>query len=177
MIKRTAFIFIFSLCFAFSAFAKKDGNVNIYDHPRETPQIPFYTSDGRAVVMDDFKGNFVLLMNWSRDCSPCVNELEGLNEFYKQTKDNGITLLMLSPSREWKNTAEQRRFLKEYDAPDLPFYTDKDGKLAAAFGVFTSPHTVLFNKKGQEIGRIRGSAEWNDPRVIEYIYKLKAENN
>ena len=67
--------------------------------------------------------------------------------------------------------------LPENDAPDLPFYTDKDGKLAAAFGVFTSPHTVLFNKKGQEIGRIRGSAEWNDPRVIEYIYKLKAENN
>ena len=177
MIKKTALIFLFCLCFAFSAQAKKDGNVNIYDQPRETPQVPFYTSDGKAVVMDDFKGSFVLLMNWSRECSPCINELEGLNTFYNQTKDNGITLLMVSPSREWKSNAEQRRFLKEYDAPDLPFYTDKDGKLASAFGIFTSPHTVLFNKKGQETGRIRGSAEWDDPRVIEYIYKLKAENN
>lgn len=177
MIKRAALGFLFSLCLVFSALAKKDRNVNIYEQPREAPQIPFYASDGQAVVLDDFKGSFVLLMTWSRDCSPCINELEGLNKFYNQTKDNGITLLMLSPSREWKSIDEQRRFLKEYDAPDLPFYTDKDGKLAAAFGIFTSPHTVMFNKKGQEIGRIRGSAEWDDPRVIEYIYKLKAENN
>ena len=78
MIKKTALIFLFCLCFAFSAQAKKDGNVNIYDQPREAPQIPFYASDGQAVVLDDFKGSFVLLMTWSRDCSPCINELEGL---------------------------------------------------------------------------------------------------
>lgn len=177
MIKRTAFIFLLFLCLSFPVQAARERNVNIYDVPRDAPQIPFYTSEGQPVVLDDFKGSFVMLLTWSRECSPCINELEGLNTFYKKTKDNGITLLMLSPSHEWKNTEEQRRFLQEYGAPDLPFYTDKESKLTAAFGIYTSPHTVLLNKKGMEIGRIRGAAEWEDPRVIEYMYKLKAEYN
>ena len=177
MIKKIALILTLSMFFATAAFAKKEGNVNIYDEPRPAPQVPFYTSEGQSVVLDNFKGNFVLLLLWSRECGPCVSELEDLNEFYKQTKDNGITLIMLSHASEWKDSAEQRKFLNRYDAPDLPFYTDKSGKLAEAFGIFTSPNAVMLNKKGQEIGRIRGSAEWDDPKVVEYIYKIKAEHS
>ena len=31
--------------------------------------------------------------------------------------------------------------------------------------------------KGKEIGRIRGAADWDDEDVIEYIYKIKAQQN
>lgn len=36
--------------------------------------------------------------------------------------------------------------------------------------------TVLIGREGKEIGRIRGSAEWDSQDVIEYMYKIKAEH-
>lgn len=169
--------FLLIVASSLAVFAKEAENVNIYAVPREAPENQFYTETGTPVTLSDFKGKFILLMHWSRDCGPCIRELDNLNEFYKKTKDTGIALIMLSSDREWSDNAEQRKFLNKYDAEDLPFYVDKDGKLAEALGIFTSPHTALFNSKGQEIGRIRGAAEWDDPRVIEYIYKLKSKYN
>lgn len=84
---------------------------------------------------------------------------------------------MLSPEKEWSDLEEQRRFLEKYKAPDLNYYVDRDGKLAEDLAIFTSPHTVLINSRGNEVGRIRGSAEWDKPEVVEYIYKLKSEND
>lgn len=174
--KRFLFTFFAVVLISFTALAEKEKNVNIYELPRPAPENKFYTSGGQAVTLADFKGSFVMLMHWSRDCRPCIYELENLNDFYKKTKNNGIKIIMISNDAEWKDAAETRKFLDKYDAPDLPFYLDHNNQLVEAFGIFTSPHTVLLNRKGEEIGRIRGTAEWDKPEVIEYIYKLKAKH-
>ena len=77
---------------------------------------------------------------------------------------------------EWKTAEEQRNFVTRFKAPDLELYTDTDGKLTEDLGIFTSPHTVLINTSGQEIGRIRGAAEWDDDKVVEYIRNLKEQH-
>ena len=61
-------------------------------------------------------------------------------------------------------------------SPDLETYVDDKSDLAAAFGIFSSPVTVLVSREGKEIGRIRGSADWDSSEVIEYMYKIKAEH-
>lgn len=174
MSKKNIAVFLMAILLSFNALAKDA--VNIFEFPRDMPHREIIGEAGNKVKMDDFKGDFVLLVLWSRHCMPCVKELDNLNEFVKKTRDNGIRVVMLSPAEEWKSTAEQRAFLEKFQAPDLEFYTDKEGKMAEDLGVFTSPHTVLINKKAQEIGRIRGSAEWDSDEVIEYIYKLKAQH-
>lgn len=69
------------------------------------------------------------------------------------------------------------RSFAEIRCAGFGFYVDKKGDLSADLGIFTSPNTVLINRHGKEIGRIRGSVEWDDDEVIEYIYKIKAQNN
>lgn len=113
---------------------------------------------------------------WSRNCVPCVKELDSLNNMSQKVKDNGLQVVLVSPSREWGSIEEQRRFLDKYGAKDMDFYVDENGNLASELGIFTSPHTVLVNRKGEEIGRIRGAAEWDDDDVIEYLYKIKAQH-
>lgn len=174
MSKKSITVFLLALLFCFSVQAKDA--VNIFEFPRDMPEREIIGETGNKVKMSDFKGDFVLLVLWSRHCMPCVKELDNLNEFVKKTRDNGIRVVMLSPAEEWATAKEQRAFLEKFQAPDLEFYTDKDGKMAEDLGVFTSPHTVLINKKAQEIGRIRGSAKWESDEVIEYIYKLKAQH-
>ncbi len=174
IVKKYAKWILLAFLFCFDASAKDA--VNIFDYPRPMPDRAIYDEAGHKVKIADFKGDFVLLNLWSRHCTPCIKELESLNGFTQKTKGNGIRLLLLSPEEEWADAGEQRRFLEKFKAPDVEFYTDKDGKLAEDLGVFTSPHTVLINKSGEEIGRIRGSADWDDEDVIEYIYKLKAQH-
>lgn len=159
----------------FSAQANEDG-VNIFSRPRHLPESKIIHESGKKYKLSDFKGMFVLAVFWSRDCPPCIKELKSLNGFYNEVKDNGIRLLLISPSKEWASVEEQRKFLRRFGAKDVDFFVDNNGAVASDLGIFTSPHTVLINKKGEEIGRIRGSAQWDDDRVIEYIYQLKAKH-
>ena len=171
MIKKYLLILVLIL-FSQSVLAK--GGANIFAYSRGAPQTPIYTPAGQKLNIQDFKGDFVLIMFWSRYCAPCIKELDEINEFVKKTRDNGIKVLLVSKEDEWSTMQEQRNLLIKYGAPDVDFYVDRDGKLAGDFGIFASPHTVLVSRDSQEIGRIRGTADWGDDDVVEYIYKIKA---
>lgn len=174
MLKKYIFLLISILAFSNPVFADSKG-LNIFAFPREAPQTAIYTPAGKAVSLSDFKGEFLMVVFWSRNCVPCIKELDNLNTFVKKTRDNGIKVILVSKAEEWHDMNEQKRFLDKFKAPDLDYYVDKKGKLTEDFGIFASPHTVLINTKGEEIGRIRGSVEWDDRDVIEYMYKLKAQ--
>lgn len=164
---------ILTLSFAVQA---KEG-ANIYEVAREAPAKAVYGEAGNKVKLSDFKGDFVIAVFWSRYCFPCLSEMESLAKFAKQTKNDGIRVIMISPKSEWGGGfSEQRRFLKKFEAGNLEIYVDDKEDLAAALGIFSSPVTVLVSREGKEIGRIRGSVVWDKPEVIEYMYKIKAEN-
>ena len=161
---------------AAAATAREDG-VNIYDTPREPPATPIYTDTGKKVNLTDFKGDFLIAVFWSRYCGPCLRELDNLERYQQIVRNDGIRVILISPDTEWSTVEEMKKMLKKYRAGDLEAYTDVNGRLASDFGIFTSPNTVLINKDGKEIGRLRGSAEWDSAEVVEYLYKLKAEHN
>ena len=168
---------LMALLTANSALASIDG-VNLYDEPRDLPQKPLIRQDGSQVNLSkDFKDNLVLAMFWSRHCMPCVQELDDIKGLDNRTQNTGIKVVLISPSQEWKTQAEQREFLNRYGADNIDFYTDEKGNMAAALGIFTSPNTVLVNSSGKEIGRIRGAADWDSDAVVEYIYRLKSDND
>lgn len=154
----------------------RERNVNIYGQGRPVPETPVFDRRYQAHKLTDFKDSFVLAVFWSKNCRPCIRELDDLNGFYLKTKDAGIKLLLISPADEWSDASEQERFLQRFGAPDIPFYVDVRGRLAGDFGIFTSPHTVLIDHNSQEIGRIHGGADWDSDAVIEYIYRIKADS-
>lgn len=156
--------------------AKASQGVNLYDYPRDISAKEIIRQDNKRFKLSDFRDEFVIAMFWSKHCTPCIKELDDIHNFVIKTTGTGIKVVLISPSQEWVGIDEQRNFLNKYGAPDIDFYVDESGNLAADLGIFTSPNTVLVNKKGQEIGRIRGAADWDDDKVIEYIYKIKAQN-
>ena len=170
-------LLIVALSILYQPLYAKEKNVNIYQSSREAPDTEFYDINGHKLTLDDFKGKFILLLFWSRDCMPCVRELKSIKGFYDLTHGSNVEMVVISDAKEWKNADELKNFLKKYKASGLPTYIDRKGKLGESFGVFTYPHTVLINAKGNEIGRIRGAADWDDEDVVEYIFKLKAQYN
>ena len=172
MLKKVLLI-VFCLFFSLNEEAKKGTNIFAYSRP--VPETGVYNRYGQKTALTDYRGDFILAVFWSRYCVPCIKELDNLNNFVNQTKDNGVRVMIISKDDEWISSHEQSELLAKYGASDLDFYIDKGGKLAGDFGIFASPHTVLINRKGEEFGRISGSLDWDDDDVIEEIYKLKAQ--
>ena len=178
MLKKYFFI-IYSLFFVTAWGWGGSSPVNIYDEARKLPdrKIFLHEENGKSGKIDGFNGEFIIAVFWSRHCAPCVSELEKLSKFQNKIKGNNIRLIMVSPAGEWVSGAEQKRFLKRFKADDLEYYVDRKGDLSADLGIFTSPNTVLINSKGQEIGRIRGAAEWDNDKMVDYIYNIKAKHD
>ena len=173
MLKKFILI-ILLVFFSTSAFAKK--GVNIFTYPREVPNIKIFDQYGKSYHLKDFADDFLIIVFWSKTCIPCLREIDDINNFIEKTTGTGVKLIMVSPEKEWSYPEEQKMFLKKYGGDNIDFYLDKKSALANSFGIFTSPHTVLINRSSMEIGRIRGAVDWDDQDVIEYIYKLKAQN-
>lgn len=148
--------------------------VNLFAYSRKAPETPVYTPYGKARRLQDFAGNFLIIVFWSKTCIPCIRELDNLNTFVNRTADSGIKAILVSPEKDWLTPEEQKNFLARYGADNVEFYVDRNAALAKDFGIFTSPHTVLIDQQSMEIGRINGAVEWDDDNVIEEIYRLKA---
>lgn len=168
------FTFVALLC-SFNALAAS--GINIFAYSREAPDIAVYDSLGRATKLTDYDGDFVIAVFWSKTCIPCLREMRDLSSFVSKTQDNGIKVMLISSAKEWQQRpSEQEEILQKYGGENIPHFVDKNSSLANAFGIFTSPHTVLINTQGMEIGRIRGAVDWDDNDVIDYMYKLRATN-
>lgn len=153
----------------------RDRAVNIYAFSRAMPQRELLAQDGTHHKLSEFAGDFTILIFWSRNCMPCVRQLKTLQEFTSKTQGQGIRLALVSTSREWKDSKEEKAFLSKYGAPNVESYIDEKGALTSDLGIYSSPNAVLINQKGEEIGRISGAADWGDEDVIEYINKIKTE--
>lgn len=158
----------------FCAETQAKQGVNIFAYSRKVPDVAVYNPFGKAVKLDDFAGDFLIVVFWSKSCIPCIQELDNLNRFAEKTKNDGIKVVLVSAAEDWYTEQEQKNFLLKYGASDLDFYVDKKSSLAKSFGIFTSPHTVLINEESMEIGRVRGAVEWDDDDIIEEIYKIKS---
>ncbi len=172
MLKRI-FLTILSIFFITTAQAKS--GVNIFTYPRNVPDAKIFNKHGQSFYLRDFSGDFLIVIFWSKTCVPCIKEIDDINHFIKKTKGTGIKLITVSPEKEWISPEEQAAFLRKYGGENIDFYSDRKSALSNSFGIFTSPHTVLIDKNSMEIGRIRGSVDWDDDDVIEYIYNLSSK--
>lgn len=156
--------------------AEAKSKANIYAFSRSLPKKQIISESGFKASLGEFEGDFVIAVFWSRYCVPCIKELKSLSNFVKETRTNGIRVLMISPKSEWNSGfIEQREFMRRFEAENLEIYVDEKEAVASALGIYSSPISILISREGREIGRVRGSLKWDDQDVIDYIYKVKAE--
>ena len=52
-----------------------------------------------------------------------------------------------------------RAFAKEFGI-GFPIWIDPDGRSPAAFGVYGHPATILIDRAGRVVGRVKGERDW-----------------
>ena len=66
------------------------------------------------------------------------------------------------------------RFFDEVGVTQLPILLDPKQQLAREMAVFGLPITLILNREGQEIARLRGDAEWDSDSAKAIIAALIA---
>ena len=74
-----------------------------------------------------------------------------------------------------ENAEAVRAFTREFGI-EFPLWIDPQGRSPVAFGVWAHPNTILIDRAGRVIGRVRGERAWDTEdarRLVEALLGTK----
>lgn len=141
--------------------------LRMHQEAKDLPKIRFNDSGQKELTLADFSGKIVLLNIWATWCGPCRHEMPTLDRLQGELGGDDFEVVALSIDRAGPNVV--RKFFDEIGVKHLSLYIDESGKAAHALKAIGLPVTLLLNRKGQEIGRLVGPAEWDAPEMIAFF--------
>jgi thiol-disulfide isomerase/thioredoxin len=142
-------------------------NLALSKNPKIYEEIIFKDSSGEDVSLDDFKGKLLILNFWATWCAPCREEMPSLDSLQSNSNFDNLKIFPINIGQE--NLSKSDSFFKEIGVQDLDIYFDAPITLAKKLSLRGVPTTILFNKKGEEFGRIMGSIDFNDPDFTDWL--------
>ncbi len=152
--------------------ALREGSMKklLFSEPATVSEVSFTHADGGEFTLDGFQGKYVLVNFWATWCAPCRKEMPMLSEL--QTEFGGEDFEVVTIATGRNDLAGIKRFLDEIDVDNLPLYLDPKQKLARDMAVLGLPITLILDREGREIARMRGDAEWNSDSAKAIISTL-----
>lgn len=141
--------------------------------PAPPPAATFVDASGKVMRISDLKGQVLVVNLWATWCGPCVKEMPTLAALQKAYEGKPVKVVAISIDAA-KDTDKAKAFIAGH-AP-LAFYQDSTLELPFAFKPPAPgfPTTILFDKAGQERGRLSGDADWSTPEARAVIDRLLA---
>ena len=137
---------------------------------KAVPEVYFATSNGDQKHLSDFRGKIVLLNFWATWCAPCRVEMPMLSELQTDLGGDDFEVLTLATGRNAPGAL--KRFFDKAGIDNLPRHRDIKQQLARKMGILGLPITVILNREGEEIARLRGDADWSSNSAKAIITAL-----
>ena len=142
-------------------------NLVILKNPKIYEEVVFKDSNNYDVNLDDFKGKLLILNFWATWCAPCREEMPSLDDLQSNSNFDNLKIFPINIGQE--NLSKSDSFFTELGIQNLEIYFDAPTTLAKKFSLRGVPTTILFNKKGEEFGRIMGSIDFNNLEFINWL--------
>ena len=126
--------------------------------------------DSGTATLADYRGKYVLLNFWATWCAPCRAEMPMLSDLQTEFGGDDFEVLTLATGRNTPSGIV--RFFTESGITNLPRHQDPKQALAREMAILGLPITVLLDREGREIARLRGDAEWNSDSAKAIIAAL-----
>jgi peroxiredoxin len=131
------------------------------------PQLP-----SGNLSLSQFRGKVVLLNFWATWCPPCVMEAPSLEQFARDMKSDGVTVIGVSVDKDGKALDH---FIKLYHL-SYPIVRDPSFDLAHRYGTYKLPETYIIGRDGHVAEKIIGATNWTDPRMVTFVKSLTGAN-
>jgi thiol-disulfide isomerase/thioredoxin len=116
----------------------------------------------------------VTLVNfWASWCPHCVEEIPSMNELAQSYPAGQLRVLSINFK---ESPAHVDTFMKQFSV-HFPVLIDRQGDVAAQWGVFAFPSSFLVDDKGHIRYSVNASIDWNTPKVKALIDQIiRGEN-
>jgi thiol-disulfide isomerase/thioredoxin len=161
-----------------SGYPRVPSELLAFDYADDRPpvaQTMFKNDAGEELTLSDFEGQVILVNFWATWCAPCLREMPTLDRLRQAMASDKFDVLAISVDREGPELA--KKFLADLDTEHLAFYIDETGMINFDMKTIGLPTTVLIGADGREIGRLTGTAEWDDPKVQRFLKRFLEEEN
>ncbi len=130
---------------------------------KPAPDFSVEGSDGKTHKLSDYKGQYVVLEWWNKDC-PYVRKhyesgnMQALQADYTAKKDEKsnkskvvwLTVLSSAPGKQGHvSAAEANKLMAEAKASPTTVLLDSSGKVGRAYEAKTTPHMFVIDPQGQ----------------------------
>lgn len=146
------------------------------ERPEKKILAPDFTLEdlsGKRVSVKSLRGKVVFLNFWATWCIPCRQEMPTMEKLHWKLKKDGLEVVAIN-IREGKK--DVRKFLDELGLT-FTVLLDKDGKVSEEYGAWAIPLSYFINRKGEFVGKVAGSREWNSPEARAFFRELLQEKN
>jgi cytochrome c biogenesis protein CcmG/thiol:disulfide interchange protein DsbE len=119
------------------------------------PNIKLKKLNGKSVMLYNYlKEGPVLINFWATWCSPCKKEMVYLDQFQKEYKDKGFSILAVSTDSQ-KSLSQVRSYIrsKKYT---FPVFQDPNSQTFKKLNGNIMPTNILINKDGKILWRHYG---------------------
>ena len=135
--------------------------------PRGAPEIAF-DHEGRSMTLADFRGRAVLVNLWATWCAPCLKELPSLDALEGELGGRRFEVVAIAADPRGPEAAQE--FLDRLEIENLKLYADPNLRFASSIGgANVLPVSILYDPKGQEVGRLIGEADWASDEAIRLV--------
>ena len=101
---------------------------------------------GKAIDLNQFRGQVVMINFWATWCGPCRQEMPLLEDIHKKYKAMGFTMLGVNVEPDSK--AAEAWLSKLAKPVTFPVAFDTDSKVSKLYKVAGMPSTVFVDRKG-----------------------------
>ncbi|MEM1272639.1 MAG: TlpA disulfide reductase family protein [Pseudomonadota bacterium] len=141
--------------------------VVFHETPIDVSGQTFTDMENGSHTLADFEGQVVLLNFWATWCAPCREEMPSLDALQQDLGGEDFQVVTLATGRNPPPAI--LRFFDEEGIEALPTYLDPRQDIAREMSVFGLPITVIIDRNGQEIGRLRGDADWHSAEAVALL--------
>lgn len=135
--------------------------------PKVLPDFEFKDDSGKVRKLSEWSGKVVVLNLWATWCAPCREEMPSLDKLKTYFAHENFDVVAISMDRG--GLGKPRKFYGEERLKNLELYIDPTSKLMFKLKAVGLPATLLIDRRGREIGRLPGPAEWDSATAIEMI--------
>lgn len=140
-----------------------------FEAPLPLATVEVRTADGQSRGLPGAPGALRLISFWASWCAPCRHEVPSLERLQARSPEIDVIAVSIDKTME-----PAVRAYDSWGVKRLALHHDAGGTAAAALRVEGVPMTLLVDADGHEIGRLRGSAQWDSVEAILLMMAVSA---
>lgn len=150
--------------------AEAPPDMAVHETPRSVEPFEFRDGAGNEYTLDDFRSRVVVLNLWATWCPPCREEMPTLDQLQERLGGADFEVVALSLDRRGESVV--RKFYDDIGVEHLRLYLASGMDLISRLRAPGLPTTLVLDRRGREVARVVGKADWATPRMIRYLRRL-----